>query len=150
MLHLHWQRFPLITLSSQTGPFSFISCSASLFSVGSTFTLIGTTVINKQAKDNSNVERRPISCLGLCERGCHVTFQLEEHIVRLREELDREREEKSYFQLERDKIRAFWEICKRHLEEARAELRNREREGEEAEEQHRVEITVSLPSRRRS
>lgn len=68
--------------------------------------------------------------------------QLEEHIVRLREELDREREEKSYFQLERDKIRAFWEICKRHLEEARAELRNREREGEEAEEQHRVEITV--------
>lgn len=71
-----------------------------------------------------------------------MTFQLEEHIVRLREELDREREEKSYFQLERDKIRAFWEICKRHLEEARAELRNREREGEEAEEQHRVEITV--------
>lgn len=88
--------------------------------------------------------------MGLCERVCHVTFQLEEHIVRLREELDREREEKSYFQLERDKIRAFWEICKRHLEEARAELRNREREGEEAEEQHRVEITVSLPSRRRS
>lgn len=72
-----------------------------------------------------------------------VNFQLEEHIVRLREELDREREEKSYFQLERDKIRAFWEICKRHLEETRAELRNREREGEEAEERHRVEITVS-------
>lgn len=72
-----------------------------------------------------------------------VNFQLEEHIIRLREELDREREEKSYFQLERDKIRAFWEICKRHLEETRAELRNREREGEEAEERHRVEITVS-------
>lgn len=72
-----------------------------------------------------------------------VNFQLEEHIIRLREELDREREEKSYFQLERDKIRAFWEISKRHLEETRAELRNREREGEEAEERHRVEITVS-------
>ncbi|XP_062282487.1 dynein regulatory complex subunit 4-like [Scomber scombrus] len=68
--------------------------------------------------------------------------QLEEHIVRLREELDREREERSYFQLERDKVQAFWEICKRNLEETQAELRNRRREREEAEERHRVEITV--------
>lgn len=65
-----------------------------------------------------------------------------EHIVRLREELDREREEKSFFQLERDKIREFWEISKRSLEEAKAELRNQQREREEAEERHRVEITV--------
>ncbi|XP_070780285.1 dynein regulatory complex subunit 4-like [Enoplosus armatus] len=68
--------------------------------------------------------------------------QLEEHIVRLREELDREREERSYFQLERDKIQAFWEISKRNLEETKAGLRNRHREREEAEERHRVEITV--------
>ncbi|XP_029282015.1 dynein regulatory complex subunit 4-like [Cottoperca gobio] len=68
--------------------------------------------------------------------------QLEEHIIRLREELDREREERSYFQLERDKIQAFWEISKRSLEEKRAELRNGHREREEAEERHRVEITV--------
>ncbi|XP_044045323.1 dynein regulatory complex subunit 4-like [Siniperca chuatsi] len=68
--------------------------------------------------------------------------QLEEHIVRLREELDREREERSYFQLERDKIQAFWEISKRSVEETKAELRNRLREREEAEERHRVEITV--------
>ncbi|XP_033945969.1 dynein regulatory complex subunit 4-like [Pseudochaenichthys georgianus] len=68
--------------------------------------------------------------------------QLEEHIIRLREELDREREERSYFQLERDKIQAFWEISKRSLEETNAELRNRRREREEAEERHRVEITV--------
>ncbi|XP_040891362.1 dynein regulatory complex subunit 4 isoform X2 [Toxotes jaculatrix] len=68
--------------------------------------------------------------------------QLEEHIVRLREELDREREERSYFQLERDKIQAFWETSKRNLEETKAELRNRRREREEAEERHRVEISV--------
>ncbi|KAF3852661.1 hypothetical protein F7725_006016 [Dissostichus mawsoni] len=68
--------------------------------------------------------------------------QLEEHIIRLREELDREREERSYFQLERDKIQAFWEISKRSLEETNAELRNRRREREEAEERHRVEITI--------
>ncbi|KAI7802912.1 hypothetical protein IRJ41_023594, partial [Triplophysa rosa] len=68
--------------------------------------------------------------------------QLEEHIVRLREELDREREERNYFQLERDKIHTFWEITKRHLEEKKCELRNRDREMEEAEERHQVEIKV--------
>lgn len=72
-----------------------------------------------------------------------MNFQLEDHIIRLREELDREREERSYFQLERDRIQAFWEISKRSLEEAKAELRNRQREREEAEERHRVEIAVS-------
>ncbi|XP_029994652.1 dynein regulatory complex subunit 4-like isoform X2 [Sphaeramia orbicularis] len=69
-------------------------------------------------------------------------LQLEEHIIRLREELDREREERSYFQLERDKVQAFWEIAKRNLEETKAELRHTSREREEAEERHRVEINV--------
>ena len=60
--------------------------------------------------------------------------QLEEHIVRLREELDREREERNYFQLERDKVSTFWEITKRQLEEKKAELRNKDREMEDTEE----------------
>ncbi|CAM4578576.1 unnamed protein product [Leuciscus chuanchicus] len=68
--------------------------------------------------------------------------QLEEHIVRLREELDREREERNYFQLERDKIHTFWEITRRNLEENKCELRNRERDLEEGEERHQVEIKV--------
>ena len=68
--------------------------------------------------------------------------QLEEHIVRLREELDREREERNYFQLERDKVTTFWEITKRQLEEKKAELRNKDREMEEVEERHQVEIKV--------
>ncbi|XP_069491653.1 dynein regulatory complex subunit 4 [Ambystoma mexicanum] len=68
--------------------------------------------------------------------------QLEEHIVRLREELDREREERNYFQLERDKIHTFWEITRRQLDEKKAELRNKDREMEEAEERHQVEIKV--------
>ncbi|XP_074769423.1 dynein regulatory complex subunit 4 isoform X3 [Athene noctua] len=68
--------------------------------------------------------------------------QLEKHIMRLREELDREREERNYFQLERDKIHTFWEITRRQLEEKRAELRNKDREMEEAEERHQVEIKV--------
>ncbi|KAK9540771.1 hypothetical protein VZT92_003201 [Zoarces viviparus] len=92
------------------------------------------TQIKKAVKGKSVVD-----CLSTEEMS---KDQLEEHIVRLREELDREREERSYFQLERDKIQAFWEISKRRLEEQQAELRSRNREREEAEERHRVEITV--------
>ncbi|XP_060919561.1 dynein regulatory complex subunit 4-like [Labrus mixtus] len=69
--------------------------------------------------------------------------QLEEHIVRLREELDREREERNYFQLERDKIHTFGEIKERQVEVAVAEQRNLEKEIEEDERQHQVEIKVN-------
>lgn len=68
--------------------------------------------------------------------------QLEEHVKRLREELDREREERNYFQLERDKVNTFWEITKRQVEEKRAELRNKDREMEDSEERHQIEIKV--------
>lgn len=68
--------------------------------------------------------------------------QLEEHVVRLREEVDREREERNYFQLERDKINTFWEITKRQLDEVKAEQRNKDREMEDAEERHQIEIKV--------
>ena len=62
--------------------------------------------------------------------------------MRLREELDREREERNYFQLERDKVNTFWEITKRQFEEKKAELRNKDREMEDAEEKHQIEIKV--------
>jgi len=62
--------------------------------------------------------------------------------MNLKDQLDREREERNYFQLERDKINTFWEITKRQLDESRSEVRNREREIEEAQEKHAVEIKV--------
>ncbi|KAM9860552.1 dynein regulatory complex subunit 4 [Aulostomus maculatus] len=65
-----------------------------------------------------------------------------EHIVQLREELDREREERNYFQLERDKMYAFREITERRREEATAELKNLNKETEEDERRHQVEIKV--------
>ncbi|KAM7424042.1 hypothetical protein PAMA_000415 [Pampus argenteus] len=68
--------------------------------------------------------------------------QLEEHIVHLREELDREREERNYFQLERDKIHTFWEITERQLEEVKAERKNLDKEIEDDEGRHQVEIKV--------
>ena len=49
--------------------------------------------------------------------------QVEGHLDRLREELNREREERNYFQLERDKINTFWEIARQQLDDARAEIR---------------------------
>jgi len=68
--------------------------------------------------------------------------EMEGKILRLRDELDREREERNYFQLERDKINTFWEITKKQLEESRAAMRNKDREMEEMEEKHAVEIKV--------
>ncbi|XP_022249678.1 growth arrest-specific protein 8-like isoform X2 [Limulus polyphemus] len=68
--------------------------------------------------------------------------QIEEHVMRLREELDREREERNFFQLERDKLHTFWEVTTHQLEEKQAELRVKDRELEEAEERHQVEIKV--------
>ncbi|KAK2858640.1 hypothetical protein Q5P01_003260 [Channa striata] len=68
--------------------------------------------------------------------------QLEAHIVRLREELDREREERNYFQLERDKIHTFWEITDRQLQEAKAAQKTLDKDIEEDEGRHQVEIKV--------
>ena len=62
-------------------------------------------------------------------------------------QLDREREERNFFQLERDKIHTFWEITRRQLEDRKAEIRNKDRETEEAEERHQVEIKGKLISK---
>lgn len=70
--------------------------------------------------------------------------QLLEHMARLRQELERERQERSSFQLECNRIQSYWEITRRELEERKAELRNRDREMEEAEERHQLEIKVGL------
>ncbi|XP_015437986.1 PREDICTED: growth arrest-specific protein 8-like [Dufourea novaeangliae] len=68
--------------------------------------------------------------------------QLEVYAHKILEELEREREERSYFQLERDKLRTFWEITRHQLDEARATLRNKEREKEEITEKHEAELKL--------
>nr|XP_020463625.1 growth arrest-specific protein 8-like isoform X2 [Monopterus albus] len=65
-----------------------------------------------------------------------------EYIVRLREELDREREERNYFQLERDKIHTFWEITERQLVEVKTELKILDKDMNEDEGRHQAEIKV--------
>lgn len=41
--------------------------------------------------------------------------QLEAFAIRLKNEMEREREERNFFQLERDKLRDFWEITRNQL-----------------------------------
>ena len=42
--------------------------------------------------------------------------QLLDYIEKLREEVDREREERNLIQLERDKINTFWDISRQQLD----------------------------------
>ena len=64
--------------------------------------------------------------------------------MRLRDEVDKERTERNFFQLERDKVNSFWEISQHQLDEARATIRNKERELSDSEERHQVEIKVRI------
>ncbi|KRT83955.1 hypothetical protein AMK59_986, partial [Oryctes borbonicus] len=66
--------------------------------------------------------------------------QLEIFALRIKEENEREREERNFFQLERDKIRTFWEITRSELEETKAKLRNKDRQIEEATEANEEEL----------
>lgn len=68
--------------------------------------------------------------------------QLEIYAHKILEEMEREREERNFFQLERDKLRTFWEITRHQLDEARAIVRNKEREKEELAEKHEAELKL--------
>ncbi|XP_077266799.1 growth arrest specific protein 8 [Temnothorax americanus] len=68
--------------------------------------------------------------------------QLEIYAHKILEEMEREREERNFFQLERDKLRTFWEITRHQLDEARATVRNKEREKEELAENHEAELKL--------
>lgn len=82
------------------------------------------------------------ACLDCLQR--NFVFQIEDHVVRLREVLDREREERNYFQLERDKIQSFREVTDRKHSEVKAELKNLEKAIEDDQAHHLVGIKVML------
>jgi len=94
----------------------------------------------KKGKDKDKGKGESAAPLG--EGGEMSPAEMTDKIDRQQKELDREREERNYFQLERDKINTFWEITKKELEDRKAELRNKDREMEELEERHQVEIKV--------
>lgn len=68
--------------------------------------------------------------------------ELIDHIIRLREELEQEREERNFYQVERDQISKFWEITKQELEEKNAEFFNKEIAFEAAQNKYEMEINL--------
>lgn len=66
--------------------------------------------------------------------------QLEKFAHNIKAEMEREREERNFFQLERDKLRTFWEITRNQLEEARMQLRAKDRDVELAKEHAECDI----------
>lgn len=66
--------------------------------------------------------------------------QLEVFAHRIKEENEREREERNFFQLERDKLRTFWEITRAELDETKAKLRNKDRQIEDEAEKNDEEL----------
>lgn len=49
--------------------------------------------------------------------------QLEAYALRVKDEIDRERQERSFFQLERDKLKIYWEMTRSELDECIATIR---------------------------
>ncbi|GFV68039.1 dynein regulatory complex subunit 4 [Trichonephila clavipes] len=68
--------------------------------------------------------------------------QLETHLLQLQQEVEREREERNFYQLERDKIQLFWEVTKHQLEEKDAILQLKNSEIDEAALSHLAEIKL--------
>eukprot|EP01062_Namystynia_karyoxenos_P063147 TRINITY_DN55969_c0_g1_i1.p1 TRINITY_DN55969_c0_g1~~TRINITY_DN55969_c0_g1_i1.p1 ORF type:complete len:470 (+),score=264.20 TRINITY_DN55969_c0_g1_i1:94-1503(+) len=56
--------------------------------------------------------------------------------------LERAKKLRNYFQTERDKVAKFWDISMKQLQCARYELMNQDREIEEMEEKHQIEMKV--------
>ncbi|KAA3679711.1 growth arrest-specific protein 8, partial [Paragonimus westermani] len=68
--------------------------------------------------------------------------EIEAFVILLREELDKERQERNLIALEKDKIMTFWELSKKQLEDSRALLVKKERELEDMDERHQLEMKV--------
>ena len=61
----------------------------------------------------------------------------------LEADLERERLERHWSESELGRVKSFWEVTKRDMEDKKAELRNLENTVEGAEERHQLEIKVS-------
>ena len=65
-------------------------------------------------------------------------------VAKLEADLDRERLERNWSETELDRVKSFWEITQRELEDKKAELRNKDSDMEGAEERHQLEIKVQF------
>ena len=68
--------------------------------------------------------------------------QLLSHLTRLLDQLEKEREERNFFQLERDQLYGFWKVTKDEVEDIRARLRNKEKDLDDAEDLRQKDIAI--------
>ncbi|RVE76791.1 hypothetical protein OJAV_G00012150 [Oryzias javanicus] len=86
--------------------------------------------------------RNPANKTGSLSAGNRSKQQLLQELVCLKADLDREREEKNHFQLERDSMLVLKGVLEEKLQEAEVKLSSTCKEREEAEERHQVEVSV--------
>lgn len=97
----------------------------------------------KAKKGKKEKGSRPSSASANAGDGTGPTVEtLQATIAQLQAEKEQEQRERNYYQLERDKVTSFWEITKRELSELSSSLRNKERQLEEQEERHQIEMKV--------
>jgi len=82
----------------------------------------------KKKKDDEPTERK-------------TPEQLHEEIADWSLKLQKAKEERNYFQLERDKIKYFWTMTQKELTVKQAELRNKDQEMEAMEQRQQEEVT---------
>nr|CAH8864506.1 unnamed protein product [Trichobilharzia regenti] len=68
--------------------------------------------------------------------------EIEAYVVLLREELEKEKQERNLALLEKQKISTFWELTKKQLDEARSLLIKKERDLEDTDEKHQLEMKI--------
>uniref|UniRef100_A0AAV2IVG6 Growth arrest-specific protein 8 n=1 Tax=Knipowitschia caucasica TaxID=637954 RepID=A0AAV2IVG6_KNICA len=68
--------------------------------------------------------------------------QLEEQVRRLRQELQRQKNELNYFSCEREMVRSVWDVTERQQQEAQALLRNLDQDMEEATMRHQAHMKI--------
>jgi hypothetical protein len=68
--------------------------------------------------------------------------KLRNEAVRLHKAMAKEEHDFNEFQQQREKLNYFWIVEKKKLEDKRAELRNKDRELQDVEEKHQVEIKI--------
>eukprot|EP00249_Psilotum_nudum_P009314 c21848_g1_i3 orf=3-788(-) len=96
----------------------------------------------KEAAD-SKKKKNDVAGVGEGDKSDQVSpAEMRKQLDVLQMEKSKEGQERNYAQLERDKIASFLEIKKKEVEQAKAELRLKDRYFEEMEERHQDEIKV--------
>lgn len=96
----------------------------------------------KKSGTKSSSAKEPLELPGGGDPSQMTPEELLGAMQRMADDMKMEKQDRNFFQMERDKIATFWEITKKQLQHVNYELRNKDREIEEAEERHQVEIKV--------